>query len=210
MSLRRRAAVELATLGVLTCVYLVLVPERPVWVDAGLGLVAVVLVAATARTTREQVWAPPAMPRRERLRHCRRHMLVGTLAVALLFAAAGRRGAPLFTATMLGALLLFIIWATVQQMLFQFYLLGRLRALLPTAPAPALAAVNGLLFGAVHLPDVELTVLTIVGGAVWSWYYLRNRSLGPIALSHAVLGTTYYYWIRGDDLLLRWLSMAAP
>jgi membrane protease YdiL (CAAX protease family) len=65
---------------------------------------------------------------------------------------------------------------------------------------------NGVLFGAVHLPDVELTVLTSVGGAVWSWYYLRDRCLAPIAVSHAVLGTTYYYWIRGDDLLLRWIS----
>lgn len=209
MSLRRRVAVELATLAVLTAVYLVLVPERPVWVDAGLGLVAVVLVGATARTTREQVWAPPATPRRERLRHCWRHMFVGTLAVALLFAVVGgwaRPAAPQFTATMLAALPLFSLWATVQQTLFQFYLLGRLRALLPTAPAPVLAAGNGLLFGAVHLPDVELTVLTIVAGGVWSWYYLRDRSLGPIALSHAVLGTTYYYWTRGDDLLLRWLS----
>lgn len=209
VSLRRRVALELATLAVLTPVYLVLVPERPVWVDASLGLVAVVLVAATARTTREQVWAPLATPRRERLRHCSRHMLVGTLAVTLLFAVVGGwagRPAPLFTATMLAALLLFILWATLQQVLFQFYLLGRLRALIPAAPAPALAAVNGLLFGAVHLPDVEVTVLTIVGGAVWSWYYLRDRSLGPIALSHAVLGTTYYYWIRGDDLVLRWFS----
>jgi len=65
---------------------------------------------------------------------------------------------------------------------------------------------NGVLFGAVHLPDVELTVLTSVGGAVWSWYYLRDRCLAHIAVSHAVLGTTYYYWIRGDDLLLRWFS----
>ena len=89
MSLRRRVAFEMANLAVLTSVYLVLVPERPVWMDAGLGLVAVVLVAATARTTREQVWAPLATPRRERLRHCSRHMLVGRLAVALLFAAVG-------------------------------------------------------------------------------------------------------------------------
>ena len=209
MSLRRRVALELATLAVLTSVFLVLLPERPMWVDAGLGLLAGVLVAATARNTRDQVWPPLATPRRERLRHCSRHMLVGTLAAALLFAVVGgwaRRTAPLFTAPMLIALVLFILWATVQQGLFQFYLLGRLRALLPAAPAPALAMLNGLLFGAVHLPDVEVTVLTIVGGAVWSWYYLRDRCLGPIALSHAVLGTTYYYWTRGEDLVLRWLS----
>ena len=209
MSLRRRVAFELATLAVLTSVYLLVVPKRPVWIDAGLGLVAVLLVAATARKTREQIWAPPATPRDERLRHCSRHMLVGTLGVALLFAIISRwvgRAAHLFPTTMLAALVPFALWATLQQVLFQFYLLGRLRILIPAATPVALAAVNGLLFGAVHLPDVELTVLTSVGGAVWSWYYLRDRCLGPIAISHAVLGTTYYYWTRGDDLVLRWFS----
>jgi membrane protease YdiL (CAAX protease family) len=129
--------------------------------------------------------------------------------VALLFAIIGRwtgRADPLVTPTTLVALIPFTVWATLQQLLFQFYLLGRLRVLIPASP-PLAAAINGLLFGAVHLPDVELTVLTSVGGAVWSWYYSRDRCLGPIAVSHAVLGTTYYYWIRGDDLLLRWLSV---
>jgi membrane protease YdiL (CAAX protease family) len=202
-------AFELATIAVLTSVYLVVVSERPVWIDAGLGLVAVVFVAATARKTREEIWTPLATEQRERLRRSSRHMLVGTSGVALLFAIIGRwtgRAEPLFTATMLAALVPFTLWATLQQVLFQFYLLGRLRILIPAAPPFALAAVNGLLFGAVHLPDVELTVLTSVGGAVWSWYYLRDRCLGPIAISHAVLGTTYYYWTRGDDLVLRWFS----
>lgn len=209
MSLRRRVALELVTLAVLTAVFLLVLPHRPVWLDAGLGLVAVVAVAATARHTREQIWRRPATERRDRLRHSTRHMLVGTLAVALVFAIVGSwtgRPGSLFKPTMLGALVFFTLWAALQQLLFQFYLLGRLRALIPVAPPLTLAAMNGILFGAVHLPDIELTVLTIVGGAVWSWYYLRDRCLAPVALSHAVLGTTYYYWIRGDDLLLRWLS----
>ena len=207
--LRRRVALELAALAGLTPVYLLALPHRPIWLDAGLGLAAVVAVAATARHTREQIWGPPAATGRNRLRHSARDMLVGTSAVALLFAIAGSsigRPGPLFKATMLGALVLFTPWAALQQVLFQFYLLGRLRALLPASPPLALAVTNGVLFGAVHLPDVELTALSSLGGAVWSWYYLRDRCLAPIALSHAVLGTTFYYWIRGEDLLLRWLG----
>jgi membrane protease YdiL (CAAX protease family) len=209
MSLRRRVAFELAALAVLASAYLLRFPERPMWVDVSLGILAAGIVAATPPKTREQLWPPLATARRERLRHSWRHMLTGTLAVALLFAMVGggaRRAAPLLPATMLAALVLFILWATLQQGLFQFYLLGRLHALIPAAPPAALATINGLLFGGVHLPDVELTVLTIVGGAVWSWYYLRDRCLAPIALSHAVLGTTYYYWVRGDDLVLRWFG----
>jgi hypothetical protein len=209
VSLRRRVALELATLAVLTPVYLLVVPHRPGWLDAGLGFAAVVAVAATARHTREQIWGPPVTERRDRLRHSWRHVLIATSVVALLFAIIGSwtgRPTSLFKPTMLGALVLFMPWAALQQVLFQFYLLGRLRTLVPACAPPTLAAMNGVLFGAVHLPDVELTVLTSVGGAVWSWYYLRDRCLAPIAVSHAVLGTTYYYWIRGDDLLLRWIS----
>ena len=200
---------ELATLAMLTPAYLLAVPHRPVWLDAGLGLAAVVAVAATARHTREQIWGPPATERRERLRRSTRHILISTCAVALLFALVGGgtgRRVSLFTPTMLGALVLFTPWAALQQALFQFYLLGRLRVLLPAAPPLTLAAMNGVLFGAVHLPDVELAALTSVGGAAWSWYYVRDRCLAPIAVSHAALGTTYYYWIRGEDLLLRWLG----
>jgi membrane protease YdiL (CAAX protease family) len=207
VNLRRRVALELSTLAVLTALYLLAVPHRPIWLDAGLGLAAVVMVLATARHTRERIWAPPAMARRDRLRHSARHMLVATSAAVLLFAIVGRPGS-LSKATMLGALVLFTPWAALQQALFQLYLLGRLRALLPASPPLTVAALNGALFGAVHLPDVELAALTGLGGAVWSWYYVRDRCLGPIAVSHAVLGTTYYYWIRGEDLLLRWLGAA--
>ena len=210
-NLRRRVAVELTTLATLTAVYLVLVPERPVWVDAGLAVVGVALVAATMRSTHEKVWGPPAGDRAERRRHSWRHLLIATLTVSLLFAMIGRwtgRAAPMLTPSLLATLVPFTLWASLQQLLFQFYLLGRLRALAPAAPPTALAAVNGLVFGAVHLPDVEVTMLTIVGGAVWSWYYVRDRHLAPIAVSHAILGTTYYYWIRGEDLLRRWLSAA--
>ena len=209
MTIRRRVAFELATVAVLTAVFLVVVPKRPVWVDGALGVFAMLFVAATARDTREQIWRPLATARRDRVRHSWRDMLIATLVVAVLFAIIGRwtgRATPLVTATMLATLVPFALWATVQQVLFQFYLLGRLRALMPAAPPPAPAALNGLLFGAVHLPDVEVTMLTCIGGAAWSWYYLRDQSLGPIVVSHAVLGTTYYYWVRGEDLLRQWLG----
>jgi hypothetical protein len=202
-------ALELAILAALTTVFLLAVPRRPVWLDAALALFAVVAVAAAARHTRERIWAPPPADRPERRRHSWRHILIATSAVVVLFAIAGGWAGPadsLFKPTLLGALLLFTPWAALQQTLFQFYVLGRLRALLPVSAPLVPAALNGVLFGAVHLPDVELTGLTIVGGAVWSWYYLRDRCLAPIAVSHAVLGTTYYHWIRGEDLVLRWLD----
>ena len=67
-----------------------------------------------------------------------------------------------------------------------------------------MSLVNGLLLGAAHLPDWDLVLVTIVA---WSWYYFRDRSLLPIAGSHAVLGPAYFYWVRGQDLIRGWLAV---
>lgn len=208
LSVRRRVALELGTLAVLGTLFLVLVPQRPILVDAGLALLALGLVALTARDTSERVWRPPLEPRADRLRRSAVHLLLGTATVVLLFAAWRILvGGPVLKRTLFVALILFVPWAFLQQALFQFYLLGRLRALLAGAPRLVVAMVNGVLFGAVHLPEWDVTLVTIVGGSAWSWYYLRDRSLVPIALSHAVLGTTYFYWVRGQDLVLAWLGI---
>lgn len=192
---------------VLAALFLGLVPERPIVVDVGLALLALGVVALTATATREHVWDPPPLSHAERTHHSTRQLLIGTATVVLLFAAWRlARGGPLLTPTLLAALALFVPWALLQQALFQFYLLGRVRALLAGAPRLVPAAANGLLFGAVHLPDWDLTLVTVLAGGVWSWYYLRDRSLFPIALSHAVLGATYFYWVRGEDLVQRWLG----
>lgn len=209
---------ELAGLGALTALYLALVPVRPPAVDLGLTLLAVVVVLVTAGDTRRRIWGSPERPSAERLRHSATHLSIGTSITVVLFAALGaarvwwaaepvsRVAAHLLEPTLPAALALFIPWALLQQTLFQFYLLGRVRALWPAAPSLVLAAVNGIVYGAVHLPAWDVAGVTTIGGTVWSWYYLRDRQLLPIALSHAVLGTTYFYWVRDQELIGDWLA----
>jgi hypothetical protein len=213
-ALRRRAAAELAVLAALTTLYVALLPRRPSGLDVGLALLGLALVGLTARETRARFWGPAPTSPADRRRHCLLHMLVGTAAVALLFAVVGAAlavhegtgvAARLLRPTLLAALILFVPWAAAQQTLFQFYVLGRLRALLPGTPPAALAALNGLLFGLVHVPEWDVTLITVVGGAVWSWNYLGDRCLAPLALSHAVMGATYFHWVRGRDLGGDWL-----
>jgi membrane protease YdiL (CAAX protease family) len=210
--------VELAGLGTLTALYLTWVPVRPPALDLGLALLALLVVLITAPDTRRRIWGPPDRPAAERLRHSAIHLLTGTAVAVALFAALGAArvwwatetsgtvAASLLRPTLPAALGLFIPWALLQQTLFQFYLLGRMRALWPAAPAHMLAGMNGIVYGAVHLPAWDITAVTMIGGAVWSWYYLRDRQLLPIAFSHAVLGTTYFYWVRGQDLIREWLA----
>jgi hypothetical protein len=218
MTIRRRVGLELVLLAIATALFLALVPERSLAVDLGLALLSVGLVSISARDTRERVWGPPGAPRAVRVRRASLRMTFATLAAVLFFAVYGASpvlrptgdwgevARYLFRPTLLAALVLFVPWAVLQQTLFQFYLLGRLHALAPGAPPAVIAAANGLLFGLVHLPDWEVTALTVLGGWVWSSSYLRDRCLLPIALSHATLGTAYFYWVRDIDLALSWLQ----
>ena len=207
MSIRARVIVELGALAVGASLFLVVVPRRPILVDLALALFALSLVAMTAQDTRDHVWGVPPRPFAERARHSTRHLSIATAAVLALFAAWRiARGGPLVTPGFVAALIAFVPWAYLQQALFQFYLLGRVRALVGNVPSLVVAVVNGLLFGVLHLPDWALVAVTIVAGGVWSWYYLHDRYLTPIALSHAVLGTAYFYWFRGHELAGRWFG----
>jgi membrane protease YdiL (CAAX protease family) len=78
------------------------------------------------------------------------------------------------------------------------------RTLCPSLHPLALSALNGLAFGVVHSTDLGIVFLAALGGTLWSWLYLRYRQLWPLAVSHALLGTTFYYWVYGYDLTSRW------
>jgi membrane protease YdiL (CAAX protease family) len=61
---------------------------------------------------------------------------------------------------------------------------------------------TGLGYGAVHLPDWEVALLAGAAGILWSFAYQRDRVLLPIACSHAILGATYFSWVRGGGISL--------
>jgi hypothetical protein len=112
----------------------------------------------------------------------------------------------IFTWRLFSAIGLYFPWALLQQTLFQFYLLGRLRVALPSkSPLPAIT-LTGIGYSLVHLPDWGITVMTALAGTFWSSLYYAFRVLSPLALSHAILGSTFYYWIYGEDLLGAWIS----
>ncbi|HEV8674038.1 MAG TPA: CPBP family glutamic-type intramembrane protease [Methylomirabilota bacterium] len=220
LTLRRWTVVELGILGALTALYLRLWPYRPPGVDPSLALVGVGLVWLFARPDGIRLGAAlgPAM---ERLRAGAVTMAWFTLPVVLAFGVFGgwqayavhhdwaAIGHRLFTPRFFVTLALYLPWALVQQTLFQCYLLGRLRRLAPAASPLALAALNGLFYGAVHLPDWEIALVTIAGGVVWTYAYQRHRSVLPIAVSHAVLGSTYFYWVRHRHVVrIFWLALA--
>ena len=224
---RRRILLELLVLALLTSLYLAFNVKRPLVQDIGMALVGMGLVGLAARKTSEQLWGPPSSPDFERMRRCAISMTLLTLPPLILFLIYGAchagigawQGEPesaewtarlwaavkaigwrLFRWEFFATLLLYIPWALVQQALFQFFLLVRWRALLPYASPLFLSIINGMLYGGVHLPEWPVAVVTMIGGVVWSYSYFRDRYVLPLAISHAVLGATFYYWVYNEDL----------
>jgi membrane protease YdiL (CAAX protease family) len=217
-SLRMRMLIELSIIAVLTALFLYVTEThklRSTVLYVGMALIGFALIGFNARETRERIWGPPTSPEFDRVRRCAFNMSMLTIPpviVSLILGLLGRyvwkvswltetTTPPMFSMNFWVTLGLYLPWALLQQTLFQFYLLGRLRALLPFASPIFLCVINGILYGLVHLPDLPVTIVTIIGGVLWSYSYHRDRYVLPIAISHAVLGSTFYYWVYGRDLL---------
>jgi hypothetical protein len=120
----------------------------------GLALLALALVGISAKETRGRFWGSPAGDWRSRQRRSAELVLGLTLPVVVAFgtfAAAGvePRSVDAIVARLFGAgffvtFAVFRPWAVGQQTLFQFYLLGRLRALLPRASPLVPVVLTGL------------------------------------------------------------------
>ncbi|MEI6234652.1 MAG: CPBP family intramembrane glutamic endopeptidase [Planctomycetota bacterium] len=225
--MRARIAAELAGLAVATIAFLTFAPRAFLnnWTFVGLALVGLGLIMYRRNEIQERIWGPPESPDFDRVRRCTLNMSALTIPPMIIFLALGlfaryvrpdmfnmmnldREPCPMISLHFFLALAFYVPWALLQQTLFQFYLLGRLRALLPFASPLLLATINGCCYGLVHLPSgYLLTLVTIIGGICWSYSYHRDRYVFPLAVSHALLATTFFYWVYGKDIVV---SMIEP
>jgi hypothetical protein len=80
----------------------------------------------------------------------------------------------------------YVLWTCYQQFLMQDYFMPRLVRLVPSeAPAVTLA---GVLFALAHLPNLPLTVATLVWGIFSCALFRRYRSLYALGLAQGLLG----------------------
>jgi len=82
----------------------------------------------------------------------------------------------------------YVIWTVYQQFLLQDYFMPRLTKVLNTDAAIAFAAV---LFAIAHLPNVVLTLATLVWGAVSCALFRRYRSLVVLGIAQGLLGLCF-------------------
>jgi membrane protease YdiL (CAAX protease family) len=206
----RSVILELAAIGAAALVFVATFQVRPPYLDFVLAAAAVALIAfSTARSRRLWALARSADPTGVR----------GAWIAALAFTAAALAvlaGIALLVTRTVGipaaerfgnwhilvVAALYFPWALLQQYIFQFYWFGRWLRIVPPVAAGALTA---LAFAAVHFPRWPVMAVTVVAGIAWTLIYYRWRSVVPLAVSHALLGTALHYWVFGNDLLERWL-----
>jgi hypothetical protein len=82
----------------------------------------------------------------------------------------------------------YVLWTIYQQFLLQDYFMPRLTRVLAGDAAIALAAV---LFAAAHLPNVALTVATVVWGAASCALFRRYRSVVVLGITQGLLGLCF-------------------
>jgi hypothetical protein len=212
MSMRadRSVILELAGIGAAAVVFVATFQVRPPYLDFALAAVAVALIVLSAARSR-RLWALARSIDATDVRGAWLAALAFTaaalvaLAVAAVLVARAAGTPPLERFGnwhMLAAAALYLPWALLQQYLFQFYWFGRWLRVVPLAAAVVLTAVA---FAAVHFPRWPVMSVTLVAGVAWSLIYYRWRTLLPLAVSHALLGTALHYWVFGNDLLERWL-----
>jgi hypothetical protein len=217
-TVRQKVAVELGILALLATTFLLLLPRRNPWLDIVLAGFAVLCILATARYTKNVIWAAsPLSHMRNSFKDCLTITLWITIPTVLIFFLIGgivayqNAGWPAVVERIFGWKLLVIFiaytgWALIQQTLFQFYLLGRLLAFFPKDQPFWPILITGLCFSLVHLPDVWTSLATAFAGPIWTLIYYRYRRLLPLAVSHAALGTAFYSGICGHDLAREWQS----
>ena len=82
----------------------------------------------------------------------------------------------------------YVVWTVYQQFLLQDYFMPRLTRVLSTDSAIAVAA---LLFSVAHLPNLPLTIATLVWGAVSCALYRRYQSIYILGLTQGLLGLCF-------------------
>jgi membrane protease YdiL (CAAX protease family) len=76
-------------------------------------------------------------------------------------------------------------WGLVQQYALQGFL--NRRATIAAGPGWRSILIVAVIFACLHLPNPALTVITLVGGAIWAAVYQRAPNLFALAVSHSVM-----------------------
>lgn len=96
----------------------------------------------------------------------------------------------------LGSLAPLVVWGGAQQWVLQTVVLREAQRATSRRRGIVVAA---LVFGAIHLPNPFLTLVTVGSGLLWCWLYDRYPNIVPLAVSHG-LGTLAILYAFDADI----------
>jgi membrane protease YdiL (CAAX protease family) len=131
---------------------------------------------------------------------------IGLIGPDVIAARAAQTGLDQLGFYLAGALYWITLNSLMEEYVWRWFVFRRFESLIP-APAAVLATSAGFtahhiiaLMAQFHWPVTVLASLGVfVGGAVWSWLYLRYRSIWPCYVSHAIVDLPIF--IIGYDLI---------
>lgn len=183
----------------------------PLWLVVGLRIgddldrVAWALIGASVLSVIGLAWIGTGKPWRW-LGTSRAWMLgsAAPLAAAMIVLLFGRIDLAVFP---FAALPGYLLWALAQQYLIGAVVADRLRIAGMPAAWTALAAATA--FALLHAPNAALMLATFLGGLIWSGLWLQERSLLPLAASHALASLLLTsglppLWLRSAEVSLRY------
>jgi hypothetical protein len=97
---------------------------------------------------------------------------------------------------------LYFLWAAVQQVLIGPVFSTRIHHELKASKLTT-ACLVGVLFSIIHSPNHMLMIVTLIGGFVWSYAWLKYENLYANAFSHALLALVFY-----QSMPTQWLGSA--
>lgn len=121
-------------------------------------------------------------------------------AVAILAMIPISKGGVFFHWHMLPLMLLYPIWGVIQQFLVQAMVVNNLTMISDRRGFRWMVIIlAAVLFGLVHIPDLELMAATFSLGLAFTPIYLSWRNLWALGLYHGWLGVLFYFWVLGRD-----------
>ena len=178
-----------AALATLLSYTWILEPRVPRWCAALVGGIVLSLAAAHAYRTGEWGFARKALW--PGLRATALATLPGVIVLLAIGAARGTLHDRNATPIVMGSLLL---WGGAQQWVLQTMVLREAQHVTSRRVGVLVAA---SLFSAVHLPNLFLAGMTLVGALVWCAIYDRHPNVLPLALSHALTTLAILYAFDG-------------
>ena len=187
MSPRARAMGELALVGIMVMALAKLLPGNNDLLGYGLGVSFLLLCVALSRgwlTPRTEfdlgsrdVWRATAW------------LSLPPLLLIFAVAASGDALAKPEPEALLRGLLVYPLWALLQQFLVCSVVVRRIETLTDNASLTTLFGAG--FFSLLHFPNFALMMSTYIMGIAWITVYRRYRTLIPIAVSHGVLATLF-------------------